>query len=406
MFRYLYLLLAASPLLSTGQNPLADIFATNEQLSKLLANKEKYQVQVVYTQIDRQPDQTPVLTTFELGTDTTLYYYPASTVKMPAAFVAMEKINRLRIVDLDIHSKLQIGAAREPQTPYLYDSTSADGTPTIAQFVKEIFVVSDNDAYNRLYEFIGQGPLNEALHRKGYDNTRVVHRLGPGGFPFDDKGNQYTNPFTFSNESGEQLYYQGEVHSKNPFQLPLQREQRGVARISNGQRIDEPFDFSVKNYFALRDLHDVLQAVIFPDITPEHRRFDLSQSDYDFLYEWMSKLPDDSDIPQYAGKPDSYVKFFIYGDRDKEPIPDHIRIFNKVGWAYGFLTDVSYIIDTHAGVEFFLAATIHVNENQTYNDGEYEYDTIGMPFFGSLGRAVYELEKARKRRVQPDFSRF
>ena len=51
-------------------------------------------------------------------------------------------------------------------------------------------------------------------------------------------------------------------------------------------------------------------------------------------------------------------------------------IFNKVGWAYGFLSDVSYVVDFENKVEFLVAAVIHVNENQTYNDGVYEYEKI------------------------------
>jgi len=176
--------------------------------------------------------------------------------------------------------------------------------------------------------------------------------------------------------------------------------------MRDGEIVDQPFDFRTKNFFSLKDMHDLLMAVILPEATPSYQRFDLSTKDYDFLYEWMCKLPEASGIKQYAGKPDSYVKFFIFGDREDEPIPSHIKIFNKVGWAYGFLTDVSYIIDTEAGIEFFLAATIHVNENQTYNDGEYEYETVGLPFFGKLGQAVYDLEKGRKRAVRPNLEQF
>ncbi|MEM9328912.1 MAG: serine hydrolase, partial [Bacteroidota bacterium] len=180
MLRIFLLAAFLIPSLSTAQNPLNKVFANDDFLKKLGNNRDKYQIQVVYTQIDRKEDQTPVLTTYEWGTDSSLYYYPASTVKMPAAFLALEKINQLNIVGLDAYSKLEIGAGSEPQTPFSYDSTANDGTASIAQFIKEIFVASDNNAHNRLYEFIGQEQFNRALHRKGFTSTRVVHRLGPG----------------------------------------------------------------------------------------------------------------------------------------------------------------------------------------------------------------------------------
>ena len=96
---------------------------------------------------------------------------------------------------------------------------------------------------------------------------------------------------------------------------------------------------------------------------------------------------------------------FIYGDK-KERIPDHIRTFNKVGWAYGYLTDVSYIVDFEKGIEFFLTATISVNENQIFNDDQYEYETIGLPFLSQLGKVLYDYEVQRERKVKPDLSKF
>ncbi|MDP9231009.1 MAG: glycoside hydrolase family 9 protein, partial [Bacteroidota bacterium] len=42
-------------------------------------------------------------------------------------------------------------------------STAANGFPSIAQYIKKIFLVSDNDAYNRLYEFLGQQTINDKL---------------------------------------------------------------------------------------------------------------------------------------------------------------------------------------------------------------------------------------------------
>ena len=102
---------------------------------------------------------------------------------------------------------------------------------------------------------------------------------------------------------------------------------------------------------------------------------------------------------------DSYVKFFIYGT-SKDPMPENIRIFNKVGWAYGYLTDCSYIVDFEKNVEFLLAATIHVNENQIFNDDNYEYESVGLPFFTNLGKLIYDHEVNRTRAKKPDLSRF
>ena len=86
---------------------------------------------------------------------------------------------------------------------------------------------------------------------------------------------------------------------------------------------------------------------------------------------------------------DSYVKFFIFGD-SKKLIPKDIKIYNKVGLAYGHLTETAYITNKNKKIEFLLSATLKVNENEIYNDGIYEYDSIGIPFLSKLGKLIYQ----------------
>jgi hypothetical protein len=95
----------------------------------------------------------------------------------------------------------------------------------------------------------------------------------------------------------------------------------------------------------------------------------------------------------------------MFGD-DKEPMPENIRIFNKVGDAYGYLIDNAYIVDFENKVEFILSAVIHVNNNQIYNDSVYEYDKTGFPFMAELGKTIYAYELSRKRKNPPNLSRF
>jgi hypothetical protein len=118
----------------------------------------------------------------------------------------------------------------------------------------------------------------------------------------------------------------------------------------------------------------------------------------------MSKWPSETKYPNYTNLNENYVKFLMLGD-GKYIKPAGLRIFNKIGMAYGFLTDIAYIIDTDTGVEFLLSATIHVNDNQIYNDVVYEYDTKGLPFLSRLGQYIYEFEKQREKEFIPDFSK-
>ncbi|MEQ8702874.1 MAG: serine hydrolase [Phaeodactylibacter sp.] len=372
-------------------------------LQAVMAAPERFQLQLIYTQIDRDEDNHPAFTTHYLGVDSNLYFYPASTVKMPAAFLALEKLNELRIQGLDAETPMFTGKGQAPQTAVRADTSAAQGLPSVAHYIKKIFLVSDNDAYNRLYEFLGQAYLNEKLQEKGYTRSRIIHRLSAPGY--DAESNRYTNPVTFTAPGNRLLYHQGEVYSSFDSPLQLKQEVRGQGFMDGeGQIVPAPFDFRDKNYVGLQDLHDMLQAVLFPEAVPAHRRFNLTPADYQFLRRYMSMLPRESDYPAYPQYTDwdSYVKFFLFGD-SKSPIPDHIRIFNKVGDAYGFLTDVAYVVDDENKVEFMVAANIHVNANQIYNDGVYEYDTIGFPALAQIGRILYQYELKRERQYEPVF---
>lgn len=94
---------------------------------------------------------------------------------------------------------------------------------------------------------------------------------------------------------------------------------------------------------------------------------------------------------------DGYGKFFIYGD-SKARIPKHVQIFNKVGYAYGTLTDNAYIKENKNKIEFLLTATILVNKNEIFNDGIYEFESVGIPFLAELGRQVYKYELGLKKK--------
>lgn len=138
-----------------------------------------------------------------------------------------------------------------------------------------------------------------------------------------------------------------------------------------------------------------MKRIIYPDLFQEQDRINLSDQDYNFLRYWMSRFTFEDIGIEYQKDSqyfDSYNKFFIYGD-STNAVDRKIRIYNKVGVAYGALTDISYIRDYQKNIEFFLSATIYVNQNQIVNDNIYEYDDLGIPFLAELARQVYKLEE-------------
>lgn len=382
-------------------DPLHQMLLENDSL-RAVADNPAHRVQIIYTQIDRDANNQASFKSYHYNLDTNTYFYPASTVKLPIALLALEKLQELNLANIDANSTLLTGAATPPQTAVNFDSSSANYLPSIAHYIKKIFLVSDNDAYNRLYEFLGQDYIQQKLVEKGFTRSRIIHRLSVSGF--DTLGNRLTNPIQLLQNS-EVLYEQAEQYGNAYPEWGLEKQIQGKAYTTNeGELIAAPFDFSYKNYMSLLDLHDILKSVMLPEAVSPQQRFQLSKADYDFLYEYMAKLPRESDYPAYPDLADwdDYVKFLLFGS-SKKRIPEHIRMYNKVGDAYGYLTDAAYIVDDKNKVEFLLAATIHVNENKIFNDGVYEYDQIGFPFLGRLGEAIYQYELNRERKHQASF---
>lgn len=290
-------------------------------------------------------------------------------------------------------------AAFSGQTPVYNDPNTADGKPTIAQYIKRILLVSDNDAYNRLYEFLGQEYINAALHKKGYDNVQILHRLD---IFLSEEENRHTNPVTFYDSSNRLIRSFPEQVNRQLY--ASRNDHLGSAYYSNKVLQNKPMDFSKKNRIELADLHQVLTSLIFPQAVKASQRFNITEEDRQFLLKYMSQFPGESVYPSYdSSYQDAYVKFILYG-AEKGSLPKNIRIFNKVGDAYGQMIDVAYVADLKNNVEFFVSAAIYCNKDGILNDNQYDYDTIGFPFMKNLGKILYEHELTRKKNIIPDLS--
>ncbi len=131
---------------------------------QVLTHPNTYRLQIVYTQINRDKNNKPHFTNYYFNADTNLYYYPASTVKLPLAALSLEKLNELNKEGVNKYTAMQFDSAYPRQVREYNDSTSQTGLPSIAQFLRKAFLISDNDAYNRMYQFVGQQAVNRKRH--------------------------------------------------------------------------------------------------------------------------------------------------------------------------------------------------------------------------------------------------
>lgn len=402
------ILLLACSLISNTQTRsdklLKDLFAANQDslFTSVIQHPEIYRYQIIYTQINRNKNNVPSFTNYYFNYDSLQYFNPASTVKMPLAFLSLEKLNTLKDKGIDKFTPMQYDSGYSRQTILHKDSTAENGLPSIAQFIRKAFLVSDNDAYTRMYEFVGQQTTNRRLHEMGYPDMRITRRF----MRMNADENRHTNPIRFIKPDGSLIYFQPPAYNTDSFDFSHINKMGKAYMNAQDSLINEPIDFTTANNVTVYHLQQLLQSVLFPNSVPVNRRFHLGKADYDFLYRYLSQYPSETDYPKYDTGLyyDSYVKFFFRNESHK--IPAHIRVFNKVGWAYGCLTDVSYVADFKNKVEFMLTATIYVNSDGVMNDNKYDYDNIGYPFMFKLGQYIYNYELKRSRKYKPDLSQF
>lgn len=374
-----------------------------EQFRTVLDSADYYEVQVIYTQINRDENNLPSFKSFYFHFDSTQYFYPASTVKLPAVLLSLEKLRELNIQHLDKYTPMLHDSMYSGQLSVHKDTTSENNMASVAHYAKKILIVSDNDAYNRLYEFMGQKEFNNQLRKKGYTSTRILHRLER---PLSRDENAHTEAVTFFQKHGP-VYEQPMLVNEPLYEAP-QRILKGKGFIKNDTLINEPFDFSYKNFYPLNEQQRILRSVLFPQSVPASQRFNIPEEDRTFVMKYMSQLPTETVYPPYNQDTtyytDAYCKFFMFGG--KGSIPSNIRIFNKVGDAYGYLIDNAYVVDFDKGIEFMLSAVILSNKDGIFNDGVYDYETIGYPFLKNLGNVVYEYELTRPRKNKPNLNEF
>lgn len=386
---------------NTPDSFMYNLLAAYPQLfNSIISRKDDLNIQIIYTQINRDKKGKIKLTDHNFNLSPENYYYPASTVKLPIAILALQKLNELKILGLDRNTTMITLADGDGQTEVCNDPSAADGRPTIAHYIKKILLVSDNDAFNRLYEFLGQEYINNSLHNMGYTNAQIIHRLQ---ISLSEDQNRHTNPVKFIDANGNIIYEKPAEKSQLIYAARNTRLGKGYMRGT--ELVNEPFDFSKKNRLTLSDLHTIVKSIMFPDAVQQKLRFNLTEDDYAFLHKYMSMIPAESKSPVYDSVDywDSYVKFVFYGSEKVKANPD-IRIFNKPGDAYGFLIDAAYIADYKNNIEFMVSAVIYCNSDGIFNDDKYDYDTLGLPFFKNLGRVLYDYELKRDRKYKPDFS--
>ncbi len=383
---------------------LPRIFRQHPLLDRELLSQHGSYVQIWYTQVDRGANGIPAFRHHTWQADSNRYFYPGAAVRLPLALLTLQRLNEWKPLGIDRATTLLTDQGRPGQTAVYNDPESPDGRPTVGAYLKKMLLGEDQDAFNRLYELLGQQYIHRELQSKGYSHPRIVQRLGQY---LTDEDNRCTNPVRFLGPGNTELFRQPMLC--NTEQYAPRRDSLGKSYYSNGKLFPVPLNCSGKNRISLQDLHQQLISLVFPAKVTAAARFRISEEDRHFMLRCMSEWPGESDYPPYGDDTAVYFparsKYLLMGGVPGAALPG-IRIFNVTGKGYGQLTDAAYIVDFERKIEFFLSVMVDCTEEGILQQEKYTYQSRGLPLMQQLGRALYEYEVSRTRNWLPDLSSF
>ena len=364
---------------SIETNPIKSSLRKNDFLKEIIKDKEDYEIQILLTKINQYNSQVD-FQEYKYQLDDNKYFYPASTIKLPIVVLALKKINELRSKgsEITLKSKITLNYKDDYSELVIRDSITS-----FQNLIADVFLVSDNSASNILIDFIGYNYFNDEMKNAGFHKTYLNHKFNP---------DPYVNSTWQISDLDNNL-----ISSLNDNQKKIKADdmtiglEKGEKRYFEGEILDESLNFSEKNRSSITDMHNLIKYIFYPEIFDSTNTFNLYVEDYDFLRYWMSRFTYEDIGEKFIGDEkffETYNKFFIHGD-EQSVSNEQIRVYNKIGQAYGTSIDNGLIKNYQDNVEFILTATIYTNKNKVINDNLYEYDDLAVPFLAKLSRAIY-----------------
>ncbi len=378
----------------SNRRPLQKVLKSQPILREVARNKKQYHAQIIYTQINRDKKGALHFKNYRYHVDTSSYFYPASTVKLIVSALAIEKLLEDSSVLLTTATPLKAFANGTCQSDEWVDSTAKINTPTIGHYIRKMLLVSDNEAYNRVFDFLGQDYIQQRCIALGFQEARIIQRFDP---LCNAAANRVHNRFEFYNTDSS-LLYSNTALTTSIYNNPIKNASVGDSYYLGDSLIRSPKSFRYNNNLPLETTHQCLMRLIFPSSFPDSLQFKLPPPEYHFVKSLLGMYPFESDFPKYDSSYfPAYKKYLFYGKDRSALLDSDLRIYNAVGQAYGFTTDVAYFEDSLSKISFFLSATIYTNADGILNDNKYEYETIALPFMKALGQEIYQYERKRKR---------
>lgn len=351
----------------------------DKRLAALLADAEEHRLQIIVTEVTRG-EKGATLTThgYRAGVE---YYYPASAIKTFASVAALRELASLK---LDRETPLAICKGSAKKCAKVRDASNKPSEKiTLGHEIRKMQVVSDNGAFNRLYDFVGHAAMNTSLVPLGFPSLRVGHRLSTRETAEEHR---HTPAMELRPARGEKVQIPERTSEYVPAPHGVPRTLVGSAVKIDGKVVPGPKEFEGRNGVLLCDMQKLTIALVMPDRGVD---LGLSAADREFLIGTMAIDPKASTNPVFAdpGETEDRFKPMLPGIIKVLP-RSRVRYINKAGKAFGFHVENAYIEDTTSGKAFFVAATVYANRDGVLDDDRYDYADVSEPFYAHLGEVL------------------
>jgi hypothetical protein len=330
-------------------------------LQKVLASPETFRFQVVYGTIENGKLEQ------HLYRADAEYFFPASSMKTPIAFATLARSTKAG-VPRDASLRL-----------FPVDGDGPVYTTTIARETWRAIIVSDNFSANRLLAIGGHREIHEMLWATGLKSARIRSGFATGDAidpaELSPKIEVVDPPKTIAPRKSDLVLPPNDAKNMDV----------GKAAIVDGRRVEGPLSFANKNAMRLRELQDTMVRIMRPDLVADSS---LSAADREYLQKALGTYPSESGLAGYDRNvvADYQHNPLLRGIERVRP-RSKVKVYSKVGQAFGFLVANTYVVETETNRAFFLAAVVFANPDDVMNDDLYAYDTIAFPALADVGEA-------------------
>lgn len=336
----------------------------------VLNNQDKYHLQINFTRVDeRKSDIT--LHDYTLNKDK-YYFHPASLIKLPIAITSLELISKYEEefgIDLNtfVHSET---CSCDFNTDRYVNSKAR---PNLDILLREMLVMSNNDAYNFFYNLSGPTYFNQRMKELSLNNIILRNRFYSGC------------TYQGANEHGG-LYFQ-KSNSSNKYKIGCIKD--SVQNIEQTVYLNYA-NSRTSNVVSLHSIHRLMIQLFYPQSFSPDFKLSISNKNLEFLKSTLSSYP--NSVPNYQNVPNHFHKYlmpsiFLNNNTSK------IKIYSKNGNAGGYISDVMLLSDEENNVKYFLSISMLNYKQKSYYKRRVVYTTPGIDVFRKISNVLYEYAK-------------